>query len=237
MSDDIDLFTAGRGFPMDHLSPSFISKFEECPLKALYYREGRPAEYDIRYAEVGKHIHSILEKEYNPAAEIYEPVCGMDEMMAIRRNQSIEGYMTLRKQDRRFDPREGTQHPEVHVRSEIRGVPIIGFIDLLSIRGSMVYIDDWKTGFPGKRDEQQIRIYTMMISRIMGIPPRDIIATLDYLREEPGRIQKRVPYTSTAAIEQHIEREVIEPINDLQFVPVRGSHCERCEYRKICEAW
>ena len=34
-----------------------------------------------------------------------------------------------------------------------------------------------------------------------------------------------------------IEREVIEPINDLQFVPVRGSHCERCEYRKICEAW
>ena len=26
-------------------------------------------------------------------------------------------------------------------------------------------------------------------------------------------------------------------INDLQFVPVRGSHCERCEYRKICEAW
>ena len=141
------------------------------------------------------------------------------------------------KQDRRFDPREGTQHPEVHVRSEIRGVPIIGFIDLLSIRGSMVYIDDWKTGFPGKRDEQQIRIYTMMVSRIMGIPPRDIIATLDYLREEPRRIQKRVPYTSTAAIEQHIEREVIEPINDLQFVPVRGSHCERCEYRKICEAW
>ena len=77
----------------------------------------------------------------------------------------------------------------------------------------------------------------MMVSRIMGIPPRDIIATLDYLREEPRRIQKRVPYTSTAAIEQHIEREVIEPINDLQFVPVRGSHCERCEYRKICEAW
>ena len=225
MTDDVDLFTSGRGFPMDHLSPSFISRFEECPLKALYYREGRPAEYDIRYAEIGRHIHSIIEKEYNPNAEIYEPTCGMDTMMALRRNQSIDGYRELRRQDRRFDPREGTQHPEVHVRSEIRGVP------------SMVYIDAWKTGFFFFNDTATTEIYTMMISRIMGIPPRDIIATLDYLREEPKRIQRRVPYTSTASIEQHIVKEVIEPIDDLQFVPVLGGHCDRCEYRHICEAW
>lgn len=237
MTSDVDLFTSGRGFPMDHLSPSFINKFEDCPLAALYYRQGRPSDRDVRYAEVGRHIHSILEHEYDPNAEIYQPECGMDEMMRLRCSQSLEGYRALLKQDHRFDPREGTQHPEVHVHTEIAGVPLVGFIDLLSVRGSTVYIDDWKTGYPGKKDENQIRIYTMMVSRIMGIPPRDIIATLDYLREEPRRIQKRVPYTSTAAIEQHIVRNVIEPINDLQFVPVLGKHCADCEYRRICEAW
>lgn len=235
-TSDVDLFTAGRGFPMDHLSPSFINKFEECPLAALYYREGKPSSRDIRYSEVGRFTHSVLQQVYDPEAELYTPPF-MDSMMHTRHAQAMQGYKELRKQDHRFDPIEGTQHPEVHVSIEIHGVPLIGIIDLLSIRGSMVYIDDWKTGYPGKKDEQQIRIYTLMVSRIMGIPPRDIIATLDYLREEPKKIQKRVPFTSMSALENQIVKNVIEPISDLQFVPVRGRHCDSCEYREICEAW
>ena len=60
MSTDIDLFSAHRGFPMDHLSPSFISKYEQCPLAALYYREGKPKQWDPRYAELGSWTHSVL---------------------------------------------------------------------------------------------------------------------------------------------------------------------------------
>lgn len=220
---------------MDHLSPSFISKFEQCPLAALYYREGRPKEWDPRYAEVGRYTHSILERVYNPDAEIYSPE-HMDSMMKSRHLESMMGYEKLRRFDSRFDPKEGTQHPEVHVGIEIQGVPLVGIIDLLSVRGHSIYIDDWKTGFYRAQDEQQIRIYTLMVSRIFGIPPRDVTSTLCYLRDH-DRIQRRVPYTSTAAIEHHIVHDVIEPINDLQFVPVRGKHCERCEYRRICEAW
>lgn len=231
-----DLFTGGRGFPMDHLSPSFISKYEECPLKALYYRQDRPAIFDRRYAEVGRYTHSVIEQQYNPNAETYRPEI-MDGMMESRHADAMKGYNELRRTDGRFDPAEGTQHPEVHVEIKVEGVPVVGFIDLLSIRGQMVYIDDWKTGRPKQADEEQIRIYTMMISRIMGVSPRDIIATLDYLRDDPRKIQKRVAYTSTAAITQHIIQDVIEPINDLQFIPVMGQHCERCEYRTTCEAW
>lgn len=233
--DAIDAMTSRRGFPVDHLSPSFINKYEQCPLAALYYRQNKPKEWDPRYAEVGSYIHSLIEREYNPSAEIVFPSCGMDDMMTSRAAESMAGYRRLRQHDPRYDPAERTQHPEVLIRGEIAGVPLIGYIDLLSYRGGRVYIDDWKTGKYKPADEQQLRIYTMLVSMMMGIRPGTVTATLDYLRDD--RIQRPVPYTSTAAIEGHIIKDVIEPIQDLIFVPHRGQQCARCEYRPICEAW
>lgn len=239
---DIDLYTKGRGFPLEHISPSFISKYETCPLAALYYRENRPKVWDPRYAEQGRWTHSVLEQKYNPNAEIYTPACEIDSEMRKRHNISLKGYSELLKQDPRFIPvteakPRSRQHPEVSVHIEIAGVPLIGFIDLLTIRGQTVYIDDWKTGMYKAADEQQIRIYTRMVSSIMDIPPRDIIATLDYLRNEPKKIQRRVEFTSVRSIDHHIIEDVIKPICDLQFIPHRGGACERCEYKHICEAW
>ena len=241
MTSDIDLFSKGRGFPMDHLSPSFVKKYEDCPLAALYYRENKPKVWDPRYAEIGRYTHSVLEKKYNPDASIYRPSCPVDEMMQTRHNMSIRGFETLTKQDDRFRPRSPekprTHHPEVNVRVDIAGVPMMGIIDLLTIRGHSVYIDDWKTGLYKAADEQQIRIYTYMVSRIFDIPPRDITSTLIYLREDPKKIQRRVGFTSRQAIEHHIIEDVIKPICDLQFNPNVGRGCDRCEYRHICEAW
>ncbi len=242
MTSDLDLFTKGRGFPFEHISPSFISKYETCPLAALYYREGRPKVWDPRYAEQGRWTHSVLEQKYNPNAEIYTPACGIDSEMRTRHNMSIKGFDELMKQDQRFIPvteakPRSRQHPEVHVHMEIAGVPLIGYIDLLTIRGHTIYIDDWKTGLYKAADEQQIRIYTRMVSSIMGISPRDIIATLDYLRSEPKKIQHRVGFTSVKSIDHHIIEDVIKPICDLQFIPHRGNACGRCEYRHLCEAW
>ena len=236
-----DLYTKGRGFPLDHISPSFISKYEQCPLAALYYREGRPRQWDPRYAEVGRYTHSVIEKMYSPDADIHEPECGWDDEMRNRHAGAMAGYRELLKQDSRFRPVvDGTgaeQLPELHIEIEIQGVPLMGFIDLLTVRGSMIYIDDWKTGMYKAADEQQLRIYTRMVSQIRGVQPRDITATLCYLRNEPHKIQRRVSYTGTAAIDHHIIHDVIEPICDLQFAPNRGKGCQRCEYRHICEAW
>ncbi len=224
---------------MDHLSPSFISKYEACPLAALYYREDRPKVWDPRYAEQGRWTHSTLQRIYSPGCEIYRPECPIDSEMQRRHSQSLSGYEELRRQEPRFEPGtpDGRHHPEVHVSGAVAGVPIVGFVDLLTINKSTVYIDDWKTGLFRKTDEQQIRIYTMLISKILGVPPTHIVATLDYLREDPQRIQRRVAYTSTQAIEHHIIEDVIKPIYDLQFPPNRGKACARCEYRHICEAW
>lgn len=240
MTTDLDLFAKGRGFPMGHLSPSFIAKYETCPLAALYYREGKPKVWDPRYAEQGRWTHSVIAQRYDPTAKIYDPECGVDNMMLTRHNESLKGYNALLKQDDRFRPSK-RQHPEVHVTIEIAGVPLVGFIDLLTVGSCVIYIDDWKTGLYRAADEQQIRIYTMMVSQILGKPARDIIATLDYLRNEPRKIQRRVPFTSSAMLTQHIIEDVIKPINDLQFLPVKGTTrqkaCDRCEYKHICDAW
>lgn len=236
MSDD--LYTGGRGFPMDHLSPSFISKYEQCPLAALYYRQGKPKQWDARYAEVGSHTHSMIEKQYNPEAEIYMPET-MDAEMTRRHAEAMAGFETLKKLEPRYVPDPKVHRPEVHIEYTIAGVPLEGYIDLLTVRGKtpQVFIDDWKTGMHRPADEKQIRMYVMVISETMGVLPRDIVATLCYLRESPNKIMRQVPYTSTQAIMRHIIEDIIEPINDLQFAPSRGSHCQRCEYRHMCEAW
>ena len=225
-------------FPMGHLSPSFISKYESCPLAALYYREGRPKQWDQRYAEIGSHTHSILEREYNTSAEIYIPSM-MDAEMSRRHTEAMAGYEALKAIEPRYVPDRKVHHPEVHIRYRIGGVDLVGYIDLLTIRGKspQIYIDDWKTGMYKPADEQQIRIYTMVISEAMGVSPRDITSTLCYLRESRGKIMRTIPYTSTAAIKRHIIDDVIEPINDLFFPAKWGKACERCESRHIWEAW
>ncbi|MDY0237182.1 MAG: hypothetical protein RBR71_14250, partial [Gudongella sp.] len=105
MSDD--LFHAGRGFPFDHISPSFVNKFLRCPLAALYYKEGRPMVWDPRYAEVGKYTHSILEREYRPDVRAYIPEGGMDDMMRKRHDAAMLGYRRLIKAEPRFRPKAG----------------------------------------------------------------------------------------------------------------------------------
>lgn len=238
---ETDLLSKGKGFPFDHISPSFISKYETCPLAALYYREGKPKQWDPRYAEVGRYTHSVIEREYRPDAEIHEPECGWDDEMRGRHASAMAGYKDLLVRDDRYRPvidgsGEVRQYPEHHIEIEIQGVPMMGVIDLLTVRGSSIEIVDWKTGVYKAADEQQLRIYTRMVSEIMAVPPRNIVATLCYLRD-PKKIQRRVPFTSATAIDHHIVHDVIEPIRDLQFVPNRGRACARCEYRHICEAW
>lgn len=234
-----DLMHSGRGFPMDHLSASFIAKFETCPLAAMYYREGRPMEWDSRYAEVGSYTHSVIERRYDPDRPEYVLEVPMDGEMQMRHNQAMAGHDALCKMDSRFRPNPEWHKPEYEFSYEIEGVPLVGFIDLLTVRGKtpIVNIDDWKTGRYKQADEQQMRIYTMVISELLGVIPRDITATLCYLREEPKKIVRQVPYTGTAAIKHHIIEDIIKPICDLQFVPRRGQHCARCEYRPICDAY
>lgn len=237
-----DLFSKGKGFPFDHISPSFISKYESCPLAALYYREGKPKQWDPRYAEVGRYTHSVIEREYNPNAEIHEPECGWDDEMRTRHACAMKGYRELVSQDQRFLPVFGRddikQIPEHPIRIEIAGVPLVGIIDLLTRIGTRrVHIDDWKTGLPRPPDEQQLRIYTRAVSEILDVPPCDIVATLCYLRNDFDHLLKRVPFTSVEAVDHHIITRVIEPICDLQFAPNRGKGCSRCEYRHMCEAW
>lgn len=225
-------------FPADHLSASFIAKYKECPLKAKYYREGKPADQDRRYMECGSLVHSVIQRYYDPSAKLYEPLPGtMDAEMEKRYQESIAGFESLAQMVPRFVA-DGTQTPEVRIETEIcDGVPFIGFIDLLTRKDGRIWIDDWKTGAHNADNEFQIRMYAMIISRMTDTPMANITSTLNYLREPMGKQQKIVPFTSEKAIEYHVKKYIVDPIwaNDWHAEP-SGGKCARCEYRKICEA-
>lgn len=223
-------------FPADHLSASFIAKYEQCPLAAKYYREGKPAEQDRRYLECGSLVHSVIERYYNPSAKLYEPLPGtMDSEMEQRYSESVAGFEQLVATVPRLMA-DGSQTPEVRIQSELCGVPFLGFIDLLTRKDGKIWIDDWKTGAHSQQNENQIRMYTLLISRMTDTPIKDITATLDYVREIPSKRQRIIPFTSEKAIEYRVKKYVVDPIWAEDWHPKVGAQCARCEYRRICEA-
>jgi len=117
-------------------------------------------------------------------------------------------------------------YPEVDVE-------FIGYIDLLTM-GNVVWIDDWKTGSESAKDELQMRLYKTALSETMGIPTRNIVTTLHYLRQAKS---KEVPFDGIRETRHWLSVNVIQPVRDMDFGPNIGSHCARCEYRAICDAW
>ena len=220
-------------WPLDHLSASLIARYRDCPLSALYYRRGEPSSADPRYRVAGSIVHSLIEREYDPSAEPYSPECPVDDMMQSRIDESMAGYRELRQRGLLPEPSEAVR-PEVYFEAEIGGVPLVGYIDLLYQTETGWRVEDWKTGSPRQKDRDQMRIYAYALEQTLGARPSETVATLDYLRL--GR-REAVPYTSSEAVEDSIVRDVVEPVENLEFPANRGSRCSMCEYRPICKAW
>ena len=51
-------------FPYEHLSPSSINRYLQCPLKFLYDKEGKEKIWDERYVITGSYIHKCIEYMY-----------------------------------------------------------------------------------------------------------------------------------------------------------------------------
>jgi len=79
-------------FPYDHLSPSSINRYLQCPLKFLYEKEGKEKQWDDRYAVTGGYIHHNIECAYTG-----EPVDTMqlDGEMEKRFTESLLGWRRI----------------------------------------------------------------------------------------------------------------------------------------------
>lgn len=221
-------------FPLDHISASFIKAYMDCHLKGHYYKIRAPSTFDPRYAECGSVVHSAIERQYNPLAEEYTANPDlMDGQMVQRANESVEGFKMIARRLPRLTPGKG-QQAEVEIKwyPEV-DVLFLGYIDLLTV-GPTTYIDDWKTGAEGPKDELQMRLYKVAVSETMGIPTRNIITTLHYLRQAKS---KEVPFDGIRETRHWLKVNVIDPVRDMDFTPNVGSQCARCEYRTICDAW
>lgn len=87
-------------FPFDHISPSFISKYESCHLAALYYKEKKPKVWDSRYADQGSYTHSMIAHEYDQSQEVTS--LDMDSEMMQRHTEAMRGWKNLCIDDKRF---------------------------------------------------------------------------------------------------------------------------------------
>ena len=218
-------------FPYEHLSPSSINKYLECPLKFLYYKEGRDAQWDQRYAMTGKAVHAYIQQIYGkPFDEDLE----LDLVIPERYQESIKGWeQIIRTND--LVPGEGMQAEET-LTYELDGVTILGRIDLLSLGVETVRIYDWKTGQENDHDILQARIYQWLGCHCFDKDPALVSVHLCYLRGNPPAV-KRIPYTSHSAIEGMLKSKVIDPIRDMRYDARKTKGCGRCEYRHLCEAY
>jgi|GEM_PF-4521003 len=217
-------------FPYDHLSPSSINRYLECPLAFLYQKKEIAVEKDLRYAMTGKAVHRDIERLYGTSSEQED----IDEALVIKQRyfDAMAGYDMLVVGHPSLKP-SADWVPERTLTRVLDGVTILGRIDLMRKDGKKII--DWKTGAKSDKDILQGRIYKWIACGVHKLDPKDIDVRFAYLREYPvGYIS--VPYTSHAAVESVI-REVINGVCAGNYRGKKGKQCSQCEYRGICEEW
>ncbi len=216
-------------FPMGHISASFVKAYTACHKKGLLYRKKAENSIDPKYAEAGTIVHNSIERIFDPGAEVYEPKCDLiDDEAAKRIKESLEGFRMIFKRNKK---RMENSIPEYYfIWNPEKDVDFIGFIDLYKRDRERIFIDDWKTGAESQKDELQLKLYKAAISDLTGVPPRNITATLHYLRQAKS---KEVLGGNPGDMKRWLSVNVIAPIREGDWSENR-KECANCEYRKAC---
>jgi len=217
-------------FPYDHLSPSSINKYLECPRAFLYYKNGVEGDRDERYAVTGSAVHAEIQRLYDTGCKTED--IDSSKVIKDRYFAAMAGHDMLLVGHPSLKP-SADWKAETTITAPYDGVTILGRIDLMKTDGKKIV--DWKTGARTDKDVMQARIYQWLACRDRGLEPDKVEVRLAYLREHPvGYVH--VPYTSHAAVEM-IFGTVIDGIRAGNYAGKKGKQCSQCEYRSVCEDW
>jgi RecB family exonuclease len=248
---------------IDHLSPSSISTFKQCPLKFKLSRLERREEPPTEAQLVGNFVHEGLALMMElPAADrqiervrvimglLWRSVVneddktweqqlagvGADPRKAMRAAWNcIENYFGM-EDPTTFTP--GGVEQEINLAP--RGVPMKVFIDLWAYRPTLT-VTDYKTGkVPGPkwRDGkfEQLYIYAILLEMLLDETPTHV--ELLYLRDGTRLrrpVQKR-DLDATLRLLTETHAEICERMEIDDFPPTPNRLCDWCSFKPICPA-
>ncbi len=109
-------------------------------------------------------------------------------------------------------------------------IHLTGHADLLSIRGTIARLGDWKTGRLDADHGQQMRAYAAL-ALLENTELTEVTVTVIWIRD--GEIEN---YTMRADELSSWTRELIERVAEWDGTFRPGKHCQRCKRSHECEA-
>lgn len=257
MSDSKPLLVAP-----EYLSPSSISTFRQCPLKFKFGKIDGLYEPGSDATVLGNFVHEVLETMYALPPEQRTQDTAKDiarELWASKWLEESSKYVRGEKELNRFRwtawwcieniwmlEKPEDVEPwgiETHVKGEIGGVKIHGFIDRLSISGDTAKVSDYKTGKTPKKNYMsdkyfQLIIYTQLLYSVGIDSPKKEIELL-YLKDGV-RFEKQITQEDIDEVVLTL-REVKDGIDSRcesgEFEPKTSILCNWCGFKALCPAW
>lgn len=219
---------------IDHISPTGINLYRECPRKFLYYYLNKKSMVPpFREAlDFGSLIHGIIAEYYRTIPPDIVPDSAIHHLKKVMKKYSPQLYdPSIRERAEkqlenflRFERKRLQWHispKPVAIEKEYRKGVIHGYVDALFRRGDDLVVVDWKTGRGQCGITEPIAIQLNVYMYLTGA--REAYA----LFLEYGRFD-RLEY------EIDVESVVNDIMSDSVFAPIRGDHCRFCEYQLIC---
>ena len=245
---------------LKYLSASTMEQFNTCPRKGYLSKQegGRPDEYSPA-TELGKAVHSALEKYHSPSerakykdkrlVDLFDEELAQMEMFDPSRFYDAHEFLAM------YEANNVRETPTIATEKEfsvvVNGYPLFGFIDRVDYLGNGKYkVTDYKTSFvkisPWElANNVQLMTYDLAIRALydegddmfMGLPkPEEVYCELYYLRHSPAG-------TAFGADRRDSMEEFVGYMGkklealDCEPSPRLNAFCRYCSFKGTCELY
>lgn len=219
---------------IDHISPSSIRLYLECPRKALLKLQGfQPLPHIYQESlDLGKAVHEIIEEYYNILPEAIVPkeikiyLSKAASNRGIEIDDRIQIYLNGFSKFERERLLNGLKVEGVEV--EFRKGILLGVVDAIFVDGNNTKIlVDWKTGYLKLNELSDIlKIQGTVYYYLTGI------SNIKFVFLKNGS-SINLTYNDIKDVVPAIIDTLVK-ISRGDFAPNIGPHCAECEYRHVC---
>ena len=235
------------------LSASSIDTYLACPLKYRLSKIDKiPQSASKPELVFGNIMHKVLQRFHNNTP------LSKDRILKIYDEEWLPGKFDYKVREEKFFSQGKdmliryyehckTDTPNVYKTEfkfnfQIKNIIIVGSIDRIDKNNNEINIIDYKTSKTATRAKAslQLAIYSLYLEQaedkgIKGIPSQ---SSLYFLREPEEPIRSHsFSFEELRNTEQKIF-QVAQDIEDKKFSPIKGMHCNWCDYKDIaCPIW